>query len=59
MYRRVVTLKRTDVSEVRTASIIRVLMLEAVRKSEKSVHFKVTIRRYIPEDSELIIEMYN
>jgi hypothetical protein len=45
-------LKLTDVSEVRTASIIRAMM-EAVRSSETSVIFKVTIRRYIPEDSKL------
>jgi hypothetical protein len=27
--------------------------MEAVRTSEKSVHFNVTARRYIPEDSKL------
>jgi len=48
----------TDVSEVRTASIIRAmiiiaLMMEAVRTSETSVNFNVTTRRYIPEDSKL------
>jgi hypothetical protein len=37
----VVTLKCTDVSEVLSASII-VLMMEAVRTSEMSVHFNVT-----------------
>jgi hypothetical protein len=42
-------LKMTDVSELRTASIIRVIM-EEVRTSETSVHFNVTTRRYIPED---------
>jgi hypothetical protein len=36
MYRRVVTLKQTDVSDVRTASIIRAMM-EAVRTSETLV----------------------
>jgi hypothetical protein len=29
------------------------LMMEAVRTSETSVNFNVTIRRYIPEDSKL------
>jgi hypothetical protein len=28
-------------------------MIEAVRTSETSVHFNVTTRRYIPEDSKL------
>jgi len=28
-------------------------MMEAVRTSETSVHFYLTIRRYIPEDSKL------
>jgi hypothetical protein len=46
----------TDVSEVRTASIIRAviaLMMEAVRTSETSVNLNVSTLRYIPEDSEL------
>jgi hypothetical protein len=43
----------TDVSEVRAASIIIALMIEAVRTSETSVNFNVTTRRYIPEDSKL------
>jgi hypothetical protein len=51
MYSRVVTVKLTDISEVRTASIT-VLMMEAVRSSETSAHF-VTTRRYIPEYSKL------
>jgi hypothetical protein len=42
----------TYISEVRTASIIRAMM-EAVHTSETSVHFNVTARRYIPEDSKL------
>jgi hypothetical protein len=42
----------TDVSEVKSASII-ALMMEAVRTSEMSVNFKVTTRRYITEDCEL------
>jgi hypothetical protein len=41
-------LKWTDVSEVRRA--MTALMMEAVRISETSVHFNVTIRRYIAED---------
>jgi hypothetical protein len=51
---------------MRTASIIRAmnklpkallfaLMMEAVRTSETSVNFIVTIWRNIPEDSELVI----
>jgi ribosomal protein L14 len=52
MYRRVVTSKLTDVSEVRSASIIRTMM-EAVRASGTSVNFNVTTWRYIPEDSKL------
>jgi hypothetical protein len=49
-------LKLTDVSEVRTASIIRAsiaLMMEAVRTSKTSMNFNVATERYIPEDSEL------
>jgi hypothetical protein len=42
----------TGVSEVLTSSFI-TLMMEAVLISETSVNFKVTTRRYIPEDSEL------
>jgi hypothetical protein len=52
MLRRVVTLKLTDVSDVRTASILRAMM-EVVRTSETSVNFNVTTRLYIPEDSKL------
>jgi hypothetical protein len=40
------TLKLIDVSEVRTASIIRA-MTEAVRTSETSVYFHDTSQRYI------------
>jgi hypothetical protein len=48
----------TDVSEVRTASTIRAmtmnaLMMEAARTSKTSVNFNATTRRYIPEDSKL------
>jgi hypothetical protein len=46
----------TDVSEVRTASIIIALMIEAVHTSETSVNVNVTARRYIPEDSKLRLE---
>jgi hypothetical protein len=53
--RHVVTLKLTDVSEMRTASIIRALMALMVktgRTAETSVNFNVTARRHIPEDSK-------
>jgi hypothetical protein len=60
MYSRAVTFKSTDVSELRTASIIREmndefinLIMEAVSTSETSVNFNVNTRRYIPEDSKL------
>jgi hypothetical protein len=45
----------TDVSEVHTASIIRVMiiMMEAVCTSEKSVNIYLTIRQYIPEHTKL------
>jgi len=45
----------TDVSEVRAASIIIALMMEAARTSETSVDIQLRTRRYIPEDSELNI----
>jgi hypothetical protein len=45
-------LKLTDVSEVRTASIIRAT-IEAVRTSETFVKFNVTTRHYIPEDYKI------
>jgi hypothetical protein len=44
-------LKKTNVSEVRTSSII-ALMMEAIRAPETSVYFD-TRRRYIPEDCHL------
>jgi hypothetical protein len=50
MQSRLVTLKLTDVSELRTASIIIALMMQAICTSEMSVNFNVTTRRYIPED---------
>jgi hypothetical protein len=43
----------TDVSEVRTASIIRTLMMEALSTSETSVILYETTRRNIPEDSHI------
>jgi hypothetical protein len=48
MYCHVVNLKLTEVSEVRTASIIRTLialMMEAVRTSETSVNFNLPTRQ--------------
>jgi hypothetical protein len=47
----------TDVSEMRTDSIIRAMMeavmTEAVRISETSVIIYLTTRQYIPDDSKL------
>jgi hypothetical protein len=40
----------TDVLEVRTATIIRAMMMEEVRTSETSVNINLTTRRSIPED---------
>jgi hypothetical protein len=51
----------TDVSEVRTASIIRETIahiMEAVRASETSVNIYLTTRQYIPEDSKLVTTSY-
>jgi hypothetical protein len=42
----------TDVSEVRAASII-ALMMEAAHTSKTSVVIQLRTRQYIPEDSEL------
>jgi hypothetical protein len=52
---RVVSYKLTDVSEMRTASIIRelILMMEAVSTSETSVNFYETTLRNIPEGGQL------
>jgi hypothetical protein len=50
--RRAISLKQTEVSEVRTVCMIRALM-EAVRTSETSAYFKETTRRYIPESCHL------
>jgi hypothetical protein len=52
IYRSVVSLEYTDVSEVLTASII-TLKMEAVRTSETSVYSNETTRRYISEESHL------
>jgi hypothetical protein len=46
----------TDVSEVRAASIIIALTLEAARTSETSVNIQLRTWQYIPEDSELHIK---
>jgi hypothetical protein len=46
---RVVWYKFIDVSEVLAASIIRAMMMEAARTSEKLVNFYQTTRRYNPE----------
>jgi hypothetical protein len=43
----------TDVSEVRAATIIIALMMEAARTSETTVDIQTRARQYIPEDSEL------
>jgi hypothetical protein len=43
----------TDVSEVRAASTIRAMMMEAARTTETSVDIKLRTRQYILEDSEL------
>jgi hypothetical protein len=50
-------LKLTEVSEVRTASIIKTiiaLMTETVRISETSVNFNMTTLRYVPKYSKLL-----
>jgi len=51
IWRRVVSLKYTDVSELRTASII--TLMGTVRTSETSVYFNETTRLYIPEGCHL------
>jgi hypothetical protein len=43
----------TDVSEVRAATIINALMMEAARTSETSVDIQSKTWQYVPEDSEL------
>lgn len=49
----VVSLKYTDVIEVRTPSIIRPIKMVAVVTSQTSVSFHGTTLRDIPEDSRL------
>jgi hypothetical protein len=46
----IVRYKKTDVSEVRSASIVIMIavMMEAVRTSETLVYFKETTQRHIP-----------
>jgi hypothetical protein len=48
----------TDVSEACVASIIREMMMEAARISETSVDIQLRTRQYIPEDSELQIQIF-
>jgi hypothetical protein len=43
----------TDVSEVRAATIISAMMMEAARISKTSVYICLTTWQYIPEESEL------
>jgi hypothetical protein len=50
--RRVVSFKKTDVSEVHTASII-ALMMEAVHTCETSIYFNGTTQRCIREGCNL------
>jgi hypothetical protein len=65
MEHRRIPLKYTDVSEVRTTSIIRkksnlsalIRIIVAVRTSEKSIYFNETTRRYIPENCVLQFNM--
>jgi hypothetical protein len=43
----------TNVYEVLTASILKVMMMEALRIFETSVNINLTTQQYIPEDSKL------
>jgi hypothetical protein len=52
--KRHVDLEQTDVSEVRTASIIKAIM-EAVCTSQTSVYSNETTRRYFPEGSNIYV----
>jgi hypothetical protein len=47
----------TTVSEVLTASIVRALVMEAVRTSEMLVNFYQTTWHYNPEDSHLYLKI--
>jgi hypothetical protein len=53
MYCCVLYLMSTDVSEVRAASIIIALMMEAAGTSETLADIQLRTRQYIPEDYEL------
>jgi hypothetical protein len=53
----VVLQKLTDVSEVFNASIIRAMVMDVVSTSEMGVNFYQTIRRNIPEYSQLPSEL--
>jgi hypothetical protein len=50
-------LNYTDISELRTVSIIRTMMV-AERASETSVYFNETTRRYTPEGCHLHFFMH-
>jgi hypothetical protein len=50
----IVSLTQTDVSEALSASIIRTVLIEAVRTSETSANFNETTPRYISEGSHLL-----
>jgi hypothetical protein len=43
----------TDVSDMRSVSIITALIMDAARTSETSVDIQLRTQQYIPEDSEL------
>jgi hypothetical protein len=49
----------TDVSEMRAASIVIALMMEAARTSETLVDIQLRTWQYIPEDSELGKPIHN
>jgi hypothetical protein len=49
----------TDVSEVRAASIIIALMIEAACTSKTSVDIELRTQQYIPENSELHTAILN
>jgi uncharacterized protein YbbC (DUF1343 family) len=46
-------LKQTDVSEVRTGSIVIAQLVEAVRSYETSVYYNETMLPYIPKSPHL------
>jgi hypothetical protein len=49
----------TYVSEVRAASIIRAVMMEAAHTSETSVDIQLRTRQYIAEDSDSHVAYFN